>query len=287
MCLICHLFLFEVFAQETTTKLSFTHDNDLYFLTDKYYSAGNYISFAKKLKNKNKSQQILSFSFGQKIYTPKRKKLPDTTRFDRPFAGWLFLEAELIESTENDIWSAQLEVGLTGSQSLAGKTQRSYHKLIDEQIPSWYLQIPNDFLSNLSARYQKGFFGNRLISQSSLKLGTKDIFIQNGVELFWGSHMKFNQNSYTGIASHQSKEWFVNIGSYYRYVFHNTFIEGHIFQSIAVFTKEITNHLFLLKLKGFYRWKNNSIEMIYHFNTKENAGARTHSYLGITLSKYF
>ncbi|MGX1023892.1 lipid A-modifier LpxR family protein [Psychroflexus sp. MBR-150] len=282
-----NLSLYNLYAQGINHKISFTHDNDLYFITDRYYSAGNHLSFGFGLKRKDDKHQFLNFTIGQNIYTPNKKSLPDTARFDRPFAGWLFLKTEFTHSTANDIWSLQLEMGLTGSQSLADKVQRNYHELIGEQLPSWHLQIPNDFHSNLGVQYQKGFWNNRLISYSAVKLGTKDIYIQNGLELFWGSHHKLNQNSYIGLAKHHDKEWFVNFGTYYRYVFYNALIEGHLFNDNAVFTKNTTNHLFLLKLKAFYRWKRNSIEVSYHFNTKENKDAKSQSYLGLTLSRYF
>lgn len=285
--LFINLFVFELIGQEINHKISFTHDNDLYFITDRYYSAGNHLSYTTRIKNNDNKLSILNFTLGQNIYTPDKKALPDTTRFDRPFAGWLFFKTEFTQSSEDEIWSWQLDLGLTGPQSLADNAQRNYHRLIGEQLPSWYLQIPNDFHSNVGLRFQKGFSENKFISYTKAKLGTKDIYIQNGVELFWGSHHRFNQNSFTGMPKHNDKEWFVNFGSYYKYVFYNALIEGHLFNNNAVFTKNITNHLLLFKLRGFYRWKKNSIEATYHFNTKENSEAKSQSYLSITLSKYF
>jgi len=285
--LLNYIFGFQLYAQETNHKISFTHDNDLYFLTDRYYSAGSHLSFGFNFEHKKENKNTFNFTLGQNIYTPDKKRLADTTRFDRPFAGWLFFKTEYLQSTHDKIWAFQIDLGLTGSQSLADKTQRNYHRLIGEQVPSWFLQIPNDFHSDIGFRYQQGFLDNKVISYSSVKIGTRDIYIQNGLELFWGSHRSFIENAFTGIAKHSDKEWFLNFGTYYKYVFHNALIEGHLFNNNAVFTKEIENHLLLFTLRGFYRWKKNSIEFSYHFNSKENNEAKSHSFLSITLSKYF
>lgn len=279
--------LFQLNAQQQF-KLSFTHDNDLYFLTDRYYSAGNNLSFTTYLSKKKQSQKrLLKFTIGQNILTPAKKSIPDTTRFDRPFAGWLFVDTELSMASSTDLFFMEISLGLTGPQSLADKTQRNYHRLIGEQLPTWYLQIPNEFHANLNFKYQKNLTNKHLLTHSSVAFGTKDIFIENGLEWFWGSHYNFFENAFTGISNHLAKEWFLTIGAFYKYTFYNALIEGSLFNNKAPFTKEIENHVGLIRLRGFYKVNNKSLEMSYHFNSKENKEASSHSFLSIKLSIYF
>lgn len=275
------------FAQNKEMRIGFTHDNDLYFITDKYYSAGNHLSFSTFLKNQEHDKRLLGFKFGQNIYTPDKKSIPDTSRFDRPFAGWFFLKTEFTKATTDDMWSVGIEIGLTGSQSQADKIQRNYHRLINEQLPSWHQQIPNDIHANINFEYQKNLINKHFLTYSNLSLGTKDIFVENGIEWFWGSHYNFADNAYNGLAKHKDKEWFISLGGFYRYVFYNALIEGSLFNNDAVFTKDIQNSLSLFRLRGFYRWKNKSIEMTYHFNTKEIKETNSFSYLSISISHYF
>lgn len=280
-------FQYKLMAQNKDMKIEFTHVNDLYFITDKYYSAGNHLSFASLIKGQKQGKTILSFKIGQNIYTPSKKSKPDTSRFDRPFAGWLFLKTEFTKAATDEMWSVGIEFGLTGPQSKGDKVQRNYHRLINEQLPSWHQQIPNDIHANINFEHQKNLINKHLLTHSNLSLGTKDIFAEAGLEWFWGSHYNFAQNTYKGIPSHQDKEWFISLGGFYRYVFYNALIEGSLFNDDAIFTKDIQNNLGLFRLRGFYRWNNKSIDMTYHFNTKEIKETTSFSNLSISISHYF
>ena len=275
------------YAQNNIYKVSFTHDNDLFFITDKYYSARDHLSFSTLLKDQKETKRYLEFKIGQNIYSPENKKLPDTSRFDRPFAGWLFLKTKFTKAFTDKIWSTGFEIGLTGPQSFADKVQRNFHKLIKDEIPSWYLQIPNDLHVNINFEYQKNFINKHILIYSNFALGTKDIFAEGGLEWFFGSHYNFAKNAYAGLSSHQDKEWFISLGGFYRHVFYNALIEGSFFNDDAIFTKDIQNSLGLIRVQGFRRWKNKSIDMTYHFNTKEISEASSHSYLSVSISRYF
>lgn len=274
-------------AQILDQAVRFRHDNDLYFLTDKQYSAGNHLEFSTRLTSTSENYTSMTFTIGQDIYTPSKKSKPDTTRFDRPFAGWLFLKTKFTKAAETQIWTAQLETGVTGPQAHGDEVQRNYHELIGEQLPSWHLQIPNRFHVDAEASYKKGFFNNSLFMNTLVSLGTKTTFMEQGLGLIWGSHSAFNQNSITGLARHQAKEWLISIASSYRYVFYNSLIEGGLWDRQAEFTSSLIHHKLLMTLKGFYRWKTKSLEFTYNFNSKETPEASSHSFVGITVSHYF
>lgn len=275
------------YAQILDQAIRFTHDNDLYFLTDKHYSAGTHFEFSKRLASSPKSYKSLTFTFGQDIFTPTRKSEPDTTRFDRPFAGWFFLNTRYTKAAKTSIFSVQLQTGLTGSQAFGDKVQRNYHEFIGEEKPIWYLQIPNDFHANVITRYRKGFLKNALFTMSSASLGTRTTFLEQKLGLFLGSHSAYHQNSVAGLARHQDKEWFLSLSTSYQYVFFNSLIEGALWNKTAPFTTPIVHHKLLMNLNAFYRWNRNSVELNFHFNSKETPKSSSHTYAGITLSHYF
>lgn len=275
------------YAQILNQAVRFTHDNDLYFLTDKQYSAGSHLEYSTQLSSSVEDYKSLSFTLGQNIYTPTKKSRPDTTRFDRPFAGWLFLKTKFTKATENQVLSVQLETGFTGPQAFGGKVQRNYHKFINEQLPSWYLQIPNRFHVDALGSYRKGFLNNSFFIKSSVSLGTKTSFIEQGIGLYLGSHSSYHQNSIAGIANHLDKEWFVTLSSFYQYVFFESLIEGAQWNREATFTSPIIHHKLVMNFKVFYRWKTKSLEFSCNLNSKETPKSSSHSYVGITLSHYF
>lgn len=87
------------------------------------------------------------FAVGQNMYTPEdiSAETPDTS--DRPYAGWLYvtLGAVAEDSERNLLHNVALDVGIVGPWSLAGRTQRFWHDLIDTTAPrGWDHQLRNE-----------------------------------------------------------------------------------------------------------------------------------------------
>ncbi len=284
------LFFNILYAQNESYKnrVAIQHDNDLYFGTDLYYSAGNFVNYTRVLKPLNKThERQLKFEIGQQTFTPSRKSKPDTTRFDRPFAGWLYLSAQYKITSINKSIGLQTEVGLVGPQSLAGNVQKSYHKFIGEDIPSWYLEIPNNFHINFKGNYIKGFLDNKLITISETSLGSKDIFVSNGVSFLFAKERNFLKNSFNNRIGSLTSDFFFSAGAKHKYVFYNSLIEGDLFNNKALFIKKTQPNLFVANVDFFYRWNSYSIYISYQFNTKEVIKAKPQSYLAIALSTFF
>lgn len=290
-CVVFMLLCFTInYAQNETVKnrISIQHDNDLYFGTDKYYSAGNFINYTRTVNtlNTNRKRQI-KLEIGQQTFTPTRKSIPDTTRFDRPFAGWLFFSAQYNTISKNTSIGLQSEIGIVGPQSLAGNVQKSYHKVIGEKIPSWYLEIPNDFHINFKGNYLKGFMDNKLISISEITLGTKDIYVSNGIKFLFAKERNFFVSSFNDRIGSLKNDLFFSIGVKHRYVFYNSLIEGAFFNNKALFIKKTQPNMFVANADFFYKWNSYSIFISYQFNTKEVKSTKSQSYLAIALSTYF
>ena len=69
-------------------QIELSHDNDFLQFTDRYYTAGNFITYRRLLKNKMHKRQN-SFFLGQEIYTPSDLEETDISKLDRPYASYL------------------------------------------------------------------------------------------------------------------------------------------------------------------------------------------------------
>jgi len=95
------------------------------------------------------SEDRLTFVFavGQNMYTPEDITLPTPDPADRPYAGWLYATFGVaVEDAQNNLLhNLALDVGVVGPLSLAGPTQRMWHKLIDTRTPrGWDHQLKNE-----------------------------------------------------------------------------------------------------------------------------------------------
>lgn len=89
---------------------------------------------------------------GQAIFTPSWLFDTDRQRHDRPYAGWLFLDATSVRTSPDESTSFGLEVGVTGDASFAAPLHRWFHRSLGKHEPlGWDRQIP--FELALTLRY--------------------------------------------------------------------------------------------------------------------------------------
>mgnify|MGYP001362015961 FL=1 len=87
------LFIF-VISNLTLAQSSYLNldvENDLYFLTDEYYSSGIFIEVGKVVE-KDSIKKFKIWELGQEIYTPSETDSKDFQNYDYPFGGWTFLK---------------------------------------------------------------------------------------------------------------------------------------------------------------------------------------------------
>jgi lipid A 3-O-deacylase len=83
---------------------------------------------------------------GQSLFTPKnlRQKPPDPR--DRPYAGWAYLGASLLqESGGRMLENLEIDLGVVGPLALGGPVQRTWHRIIGDVKPEgWGYQLHNE-----------------------------------------------------------------------------------------------------------------------------------------------
>jgi lipid A 3-O-deacylase len=85
---------------------------------------------------------LARITLGQAIFTPAMLFSTDPPLNDRPYAGWLFIEAKAARVTPDRSTSLGLQVGVTGKPSFAGPLHRWFHTALGKHEPmGWEHQI--------------------------------------------------------------------------------------------------------------------------------------------------
>ncbi len=177
--LACFLLLFSapVFANKPPHEswtFSFGFENDLFADTDRFYTNGiklNWISpelewFEDLNWFKNESflsqqarnfinilpfsddperQRHLSFSIGQKIFTPSDITRRDLIVTDRPYAGWLYGDIAFHSKNQRRLDTFEVQLGLIGDSSLGEQAQNLVHSVRSiNKANGWDNQLNNE-----------------------------------------------------------------------------------------------------------------------------------------------
>ncbi len=292
------MFSLTSFSQESRNQIEFILENDKFSSVDKYYTNGLFLSYKRIIendfifKNKEDNRLQLSFVFGNEIYTPTELSSFDASDFDRPFAGWFFLKTVVTNIKDNSLLELALETGVTGEQSFSGDLQTWFHDFLGiGDFPTWEQQIENKFVINLKSRY---LYNAPIKSNQSFQyavessVGTKDIFLENGIGYYLGKLQTFKNSSRTNsVTDIISNEFYGFVNLSHTYVLHNTLIQGSLDHDDETFTTARTPHIVRLKLGVVLKLKKNTYRILYNFNTKETPDSTAHSYGTITYSRNF
>ena len=266
-------------------------ENDLYFLTDEYYSSGIFIEKGKVVE-KDSIKKFKIWELGQEIYTPSDTDSKDFENYDYPFGGWTFLKYVLqIEKNNNRFIEYGFQFGLTGEWSLADKMQNFYHKkIINADISTWGGQIPKALHFNMFTSY---YFQTAITPKIFLFrkfkgiLGTQRIAIETNFGLNYG----------VSVNDKISNPLFLNskgLGAYLgvnpSFVFHDFMLSGQGFQKEeALFTAKSKILRLTLDFGLSYKIKNWKFVFIYKNRTPDNfiQPLKQHHYNKLSVSYFF
>ncbi len=289
----CHYFLY---TQENNNQIELRFDNDEFLLSDRYYTSGVFLSYKKsinksKFSNKKTAKLQYELSIGNEIYTPQDVDYDNVDRFHRPYAGWLFGKVRVGSIKNKYSLFLGVETGVTGDESLAKTFQDWAHSRVGIRNATWIEQISYKWLVNIEAQL------NYLITsrkQSSLVistrpvLGTKDMLFDNELYYFFGELNKFkNSSRFSTINTSIKKELFGFISFGHRLVFHNTLIEGSIFEDDILFTSDIEKHIFKWKIGLVSKGKKGVFKFSYNFNSRETPLSKIHGFGSISYGVNF
>ena len=284
-------------VKEIDHQIELKHDNDFLMFTDRYYSSGSFISYRWLSENKtdslNNRQHRLFIS--HEIYTPSDLLETNTRFYERPYAGFLGFHYQYTFANMTRLFQFEYAMGFTGKISGASGLQSLFHNTAaeDSRIATWLGQLNNGITNNLYFTYLKEWklqddpLSFHLSAGPTLAFGTKDIFIQNEAGVYVGIRNPMNSSLAYDQISASNNELFVSLIMTYRYVIHDTLLEGNLIGDSSEVLREPYQNLYLFKLGLNYRLKRNDFKLIYNYETEETRNAEPHAYITISIARSF
>jgi lipid A 3-O-deacylase len=269
------LYLLHAEAWAEDGRVTVIEENDsLYFNSDKHYTQGFRASYLTPgtweapfhllsdltgsvgvfpdVPGINRREAIF---FGQSIFTPKDLTLKDPDPRDRPYAGWLYLGASLLQETGDTFDHVELDLGVVGPASLGEEVQNWWHRDLRNIAPArgWNDQLQNE--PGLIATYERfwrvplvsigperGAAGVDLVPQAGASLGNVLTYGDVGALLRFGNNLKTDYGpvhirpALSGTDYFNDKEAkpfgsYAYVGFQGRAVGHNIFLEGNTYRT--------------------------------------------------------
>jgi hypothetical protein len=253
----------EEFSTGTTRSLNryfiIDFENDIFTNTDYYFTNGMQISMIAPFFENiglnlslpglgRNSMNLCGAAIRQNMYTGINPEAEEIDRFDRPFAGVLYLELFKIsyESQHKLRLTSSIRTGVLGSNSLASSLQSGLHDL---KPTGWKFQVQNDIILNLQAQIEKGIINKQnfeMIASGNTRIGTLNTDIGGSILVRFGQFNPYFRGPYTakpGSAEYSGiKRWsyWVSLEAEQQYVFYNATLNGGLFQKDSPFVLKYT-----------------------------------------------
>lgn len=258
-------------AAQNSVRTTILEENDsLYFNSDKHYTQGfrvsallpdspmpggvwdgiyNFVGIGPTFVPGGTRRT--SFFIGQSIFTPKEIAVRPPDPRDRPYAGWLYGGASLMQENQGrDLENLELDFGVVGPGSFGKQVQNDFHQLIGAQeARGWSSQIQQEFGGLLSydrlwrlAVLGNNNFGVDVVPQAGLTVGNIMTYAQIGGMLRIGSglHAEYGPvrirpglsgtDYYDPAGLNDGSGYYFFIGTQGRAVAQNIFLDGNSFR---------------------------------------------------------
>jgi lipid A 3-O-deacylase len=198
----------------------------------------------------------------QNMYTPRERSLAIPDPRDRPYAGWLYTGAGLMEDAGGRRFDElDLKLGVVGPAAQAREVQTDWHVNVIGTKPflGWASQLHNEPALDLyydrkwrllwSARQDGTGWGADVIPQASVRIGNVYDYVGGGglarigfdlMTDYGPPHIDLNTGSDYFNPARGSGRWFsfyLFLGTEARLVARNIFLDGNSFEASAHVTK--------------------------------------------------
>lgn len=161
-------------------RLNLYFENDLFFQTDNKYTSGvkfSSVYYVPQVDSAfmkipflydSKDTHFISLGLAQQIYTPNDTIATQVVVNERPYAGWLYFEYGIHQSSEEELDSLTLQVGIVGKASLGEAAQTAVHEWRDIPVPNgWDNQLKNELGINLIYQHKWRYIPQKVYTVSS------------------------------------------------------------------------------------------------------------------------
>lgn len=142
--------------------------------------------------NESGLQRNITFSIGQKIFTPEDIASEDLVENGRPYAGWLFAGLGFHNKNPSQLDSIELQIGVVGPAALGEQVQNEVHRLRNLDLArGWDNQLKNEL--GIAAVYERKWrvfehgvgegLGYDVITHAGASLGNVFTYANAGFEI--------------------------------------------------------------------------------------------------------
>jgi lipid A 3-O-deacylase len=215
----------------------------------------------------------VGFAIGQSIYTPSRYDTSRPQPNDRPYAGHLFASL-LLQATHRDPDADDLErvqttfemqLGLVGPHAYGEQAQNGWHRLLDErEAKGWDNQLEDEPTLNLNLLWRRKLGGRHLdlVPHWGLALGTVSTHANLGATLRIGTDLSRLPHFGLPQVRRNKSGWRFDATAFLaadaRYVAHNIFLDGGVFEKLEGWRIDPESFVYDLKagfdLRPFKGW---------------------------------
>jgi hypothetical protein len=245
-------------ASAQSTFVTLIADNDWFVHKDRHYTGGSHIAFVKDIDTLPalvrgfapltwSADHMVALALGQRIYTPSTTNPKPDEPADRPYAGWVYAQADIRTQTGPVVDHLIANVGYIGPAAGGRQVQNiSHHILSSRQYPGWGDQLKSE--PTLLVGFERSWpalFGRRPGSlaldaspYAGVVAGNVYTYANTGLVVRLGNNLPDDlpvaqltlgtpRDGYRGAAGFG---WYVWLGGDVRAVARNVFIDGSTFR---------------------------------------------------------
>lgn len=290
------------FSQRSySTEANLTIDNDAFLIAgiDRYYSSGIFAAvkrktiapsfFLKQLYKKDSlAREHYQYQFAHIFYTAYNPRWRNPSQFDRPYAGWIYLQSSWHGTGQKSSLRLSADLGLMGPATRIQPLQFWWHDIFGYRKPrGWAYQINNTPSIHLSMNYLRRLFyqpKTELYFETSNKAGTILTQSANGIAFragkmkpltssVWGSNRLWEKSNRQGM-----DELFFFIKETVRYRLYDATVEGNLIGVPSLYTKSIEPVLLHHYMGVAMAWPAFDLVLGHNITSKETPEARFHQY---------
>ena len=151
-------------------RINYYFENDTFSSTDSEYTDGSRLSgllyrpeadkewLSIPFTDELERAHFISFSLTQQMFTPHDLNETAVIENDRPYAGWLYFELGLHQSSEVHLDSLSMQVGIIGPASGMEQLQEFVHEHVDSEVAQgWDNQLNNELGVQLNYQHKWRF----------------------------------------------------------------------------------------------------------------------------------
>ena len=258
-------------SQETpTTFVTIVADNDWFAHQDRHYTSGSHVAFVKPIDAlpgfaRNlaapfswSADRTVALSIGQRLYTPGNTNPKPDEPPDRPYAAWLYAQADIRMPSGPFIDHVFGTVGYIGPAAGGRQLQKFSHHIFRSDVLGWENQLKSEptlmigFDRSWPAMLERrsGAFVFDLSPHAGVAAGTPYTYANAGVVARFGRNLPSDVplphltlgtpvDGYRGTASFG---WYAWAGIDARGVLWNTFLDGSTFRDSPSVDRKSFHH---------------------------------------------